>query len=68
MSTEPRTGHDATQTDGPAPELDAVVAEEADEEETVGFIDAFGKEAVISIALFIGFVLFAIVCLPTYIF
>lgn len=68
MSTEPRTDHDATQADETAPELDAVAAEPADEEEAGGFIDAFGKEAVISIALFIGFVLFVIVCLPTYIF
>lgn len=67
MSTEPRTD-DAAEAEETAPAVDAVDTEVEGEEEAGGFIDAFGKEAVISIALFIGFVLFVIICLPTYIF
>lgn len=48
--------------------VDATATGEAGgEEEGPQFIEAFGKEAIISIALFIAFVVFAIVCLPTYI-
>lgn len=69
MSTQPSTDNPAEALQG-APEADVV--EEAPEavvgeEEGPQFIEAFGKEAIVSIALFIAFVLFAIICLPTYI-
>lgn len=59
MSTEPHIDETAeAATPGP---------EAMGEEEVPQFIEAFGKEALISIALFIAFVAFVIVCLPTYI-
>ncbi|GAB3814963.1 hypothetical protein GCM10028820_11580 [Tessaracoccus terricola] len=73
MSTQPSTDNPA-EAQGGAPEADVLeeapetAPEAADgEEEGPQFIEAFGKEAIISIALFIAFVLFAIICLPTYI-
>ncbi|TRY18198.1 hypothetical protein FOJ82_09125 [Tessaracoccus rhinocerotis] len=68
MSTRPHTeeGADAA---GPAPEdVPATEPVEGEEQDGPQLIEAFGKEAIISIALFIGFVLFVIICLPTYIF
>lgn len=65
LSTEPNI-EEAAQTDE-AVEAQATESPEG-EESGPQFIEAFGKEAIISIALFIGFIVFVIICLPTYIF
>lgn len=70
VSTEPNTEEEARVDEAAqAQAAEAQAAEGAEGEESEPqFIEAFGKEAIISIALFIGFIAFVIVCLPTYIF